>query len=60
MTEQFLYHYTIIDELALILKNKSICFNDLLLVDDLEEAESDDIENVIIAMERREGNESNY
>lgn len=41
---QYLYHYTSIKTLALILKNKSIRFNNLMNVDDPEEAETEDIE----------------
>lgn len=40
---EFLYHYTSINTLALILKNKTICFNNLLYVDDLEEVETKDM-----------------
>ncbi|MGM9549027.1 MAG: DUF2971 domain-containing protein [Faecousia sp.] len=40
---QTLYHYTSLDTLALILTNKSICFNTLLNVDDVEEAETSDL-----------------
>lgn len=42
---EFLYHYTSIETLALILNNQSICFNNLMNVDDIEEAESLDIRN---------------
>ena len=38
-----LYHYTSIQTLALILKNKRLLFNNLLNVDDPEEAESEDL-----------------
>lgn len=38
-----LYHYTSLDTLALILTNKTICFNTLLNVDDIEEAETSDL-----------------
>ena len=38
-----LYHYTSLDALALILTNKTICFNTLLNVDDIEEAETSDL-----------------
>lgn len=41
---QFLYHYTSINTLALILANKTICFNNLLYVDDLEEVETEDLD----------------
>lgn len=37
---QVLYHYTSLDTLALILTNKSTCFNTLLNVDDIDEAET--------------------
>ena len=40
---QVLYHYTSLDTLALILTNKSICFNTLLNVDDIDEAETSDL-----------------
>ena len=40
---QILYHYTSLDTLALILTNKSICFNSLLNVDDIDEAETSDL-----------------
>ena len=43
MEKELLYHYTSIETLALILKNKTICFNNLLNVDDLDEAESKDM-----------------
>lgn len=45
MEKDFLYHYTSIETLALILKNKTICFNNLLNVDDLEEAVTQDMGN---------------
>ncbi|MBC2576593.1 DUF2971 domain-containing protein [Peptostreptococcus canis] len=38
----YLYHYTTIDNLALILKNKTIRFNSLDKMDDLQEQESQD------------------
>ena len=40
---QYLYHYTSLNTLALILTNKSICFSTLLNVDDVEEAETSDL-----------------
>lgn len=40
---QILYHYTSLDTLALILTNKTICFNSLLNVDDIDEAETSDL-----------------
>lgn len=39
----YLYHYTSLETLALILKNRTICFNNLLNVDDVEEAYSEDM-----------------
>lgn len=42
---QYLYHYTSLETLALILANKSICFNNLLNVDDMEESETQDMGN---------------
>jgi hypothetical protein len=41
--DNLLYHYTSIENLALILKNKTICFNNLLNVDDIEEVETSDM-----------------
>lgn len=38
-----LYHYTSLDTLALILKNRTLCFNNLVNVDDMEEARSEDM-----------------
>jgi hypothetical protein len=43
MADRLLYHYTSIETLALILRNQSICFNNLLFVDDLDEAETEDM-----------------
>lgn len=40
---EYLYHYTSIETLALILKNKMIRFNNLMNVDDPEEAETEDL-----------------
>jgi hypothetical protein len=40
---EYLYHYTSLETLALILKNKSLCFNNLLNVDDIEEAKTKDM-----------------
>lgn len=40
---QVLYHYTSLETLALILTNKTICFNTLLNVDDIDEAETSDL-----------------
>ena len=42
---KYLYHYTSLETLALILKNKTICFNNLLNVDDLEEPSTQDMGN---------------
>ena len=44
--EDYLYHYTSIENLLLILKNKTIAFNSLQNVDDLEERDSEDIKQV--------------
>ena len=44
-TPKHLFHYTTIESLALILKNKTIRFNSLRNVDDLEEQESADLSN---------------
>ncbi len=44
MKSDYLYHYTSIHTLALILKNRKLRFNNLLNVDDPEEAESEDLE----------------
>lgn len=43
--EQPLYHYTSLETLALILTNKTLAFNSLLNVDDIEEAQSMDMGN---------------
>lgn len=47
MTEvpKFLYHYTSIDKLALILKNRTIRLNPLDKMDDLQEAKTKDLRN---------------
>lgn len=42
---EYLYQYTTIETLALILKNKTIRFNSLKNVDDMEEMQSEDIGN---------------
>lgn len=42
---KYLYHYTSLETLALILHNRTICFNNLLYVDDKEEAATDDMGN---------------
>ena len=44
--DNYLYHYTSIENLLLILKNKTIAFNSLQNVDDLEECDSKDIKQV--------------
>lgn len=41
----YLYHYTSIESLALILKNRTIRFNSLEKMDDLQEKETADIKN---------------
>lgn len=46
MDTNFLYHYTNIESLALILKNKTIRFNSLDRMDDLQEKESADVKNI--------------
>ena len=40
---RYFYHYTSLDTLALILKNRTFCFNNLRNVDDMEEAQSEDM-----------------
>lgn len=42
---EYLYHYTSMETLALILENQTICFNSLLNVDDIEESETSDLKN---------------
>lgn len=42
----FLYHYTSIDSLALILKNHTIRFSPLCKLDDLQEQKSSDVDNL--------------
>lgn len=42
----YLYHYTNIETLALILKNRSIRFNSLNKMDDLQEQETADLKNI--------------
>lgn len=39
----YLFHYTSIETLALILENRTLRFNNLLYVDDVEEAETEDM-----------------
>ncbi len=44
--KDFLYHYTSIDNLALILKNRTIRLNPLDKMDDLQEQKTADVENL--------------
>ena len=44
---EYLYHYTSIETLALILENKTLCFNNLLYV---EEEQYDDLSTAINVM----------
>lgn len=44
--QEYLYHYTSLDSLALILKNKTIRLNPLDKMDDLQEQKTADIENL--------------
>lgn len=43
---EYLYHYTNIETLALILKNRTIRFNSLDKMDDLQEQETADLKNI--------------
>ena len=43
---EYLYHYTSIETLLLILKNKTLAFNSLQNVDDLEESDSKDVRQI--------------
>ena len=43
---EYLYHYTSIESLALILKNKTIRLNPLDKMDDLQEQKTADVENL--------------
>lgn len=43
---EYLYHYTNLETLALILKNRTIRFNSLDKMDDLQEKETADIKNI--------------
>ena len=43
---QYLYHYTSVEKLALILQNRTIRFNSLDRMDDLQEKETKDIKNI--------------
>ncbi len=45
MAEEFLYHYTTLDKLALILRNRTIRLNPLDKMDDLQENMSSDVKN---------------
>ena len=45
MAEDFLYHYTTLDKLALILRNRTIRLNPLDKMDDLQENISSDVKN---------------
>lgn len=42
----YLYHYTSIETLALILKNRTIRFNSLDKMDDLQEQQTADVKNI--------------
>lgn len=44
--EEYLYHYTSIETLLLILKNRTLAFNSLTNVDDLEECASKDVQQI--------------
>ncbi len=46
MAKEYLYHYTSIETLLLILKNKTLAFNSLQNVDDLEEQDSKDVKQI--------------
>lgn len=43
---EYLYHYTNIETLTLILKNRTIRFNSLDKMDDLQEQETADLKNI--------------
>lgn len=43
---EYLYHYTNIETLALILRNQTIRFNSLDKMDDLQEQQTADIKNI--------------
>lgn len=45
-TNEYLYHYTNIETLALILKNHTIRFNSLNKMDDLQEQQTADVKNI--------------
>ena len=40
---EYLYHYTSLETLALILENRTLCLNNLTCVDDMDEAETADM-----------------
>ena len=42
--EKYLYHYTTIDTLQLILRNRTFRFNSLINMDDIEESKTRDFE----------------
>ena len=46
MGEEFLYHYTTLDKLALILRNRTIRLNPLDKMDDLQEQQTSDVKNI--------------
>lgn len=46
MSTEYLYHYTNVETLALILKNRTIRFNSLDKMDDLQEKETADVRNI--------------
>ena len=43
---EYLYHYTSLESLALILKNRTIRLNPLDKMDDIQEQKTADIENI--------------
>lgn len=59
---QHLYHYTSLETLALILAHRTLRFNSLQFVDDMEEAEAADLKHfgkfVYVSCWTREENES--
>ena len=46
MKPEYLYHYTNLSSLAMILSNRTIRFNNICNVDDLQEQETEDINNL--------------
>ena len=40
---EYLYHYTSLETLALILENRTLCLNNLAYVDDLDEVKTSDM-----------------